>query len=248
VILKPARWMAPAAFFAAAVSLSACVSLFPEADPAQTYRFGVGEAPASGASLASRPGAFGVIKARTGFVRASAGDQILTVAPGSETAYIAGARWVSPAIVLFDEAVERAFDGDAGRARLISRGEVGRAELTLQLDVRAFEADYRNGLRSTPNARVEVRALLTRNQDRTLVGDQVFAVNVPASDNRVGAIAAAFDTATAQVLEQVIAMVNAAAPAAAASTATAVDTPLSGGPAARPTTPVAPAGALPPAL
>jgi cholesterol transport system auxiliary component len=236
-----------ALLIAAAVSLSGCISLLPKVDPAQTYRFGFGAAAPEGSSPASRPGAFGVMKARTGFVRAAAGDQILTVAPGGETAYIAGARWVSPAIVLFDEAQERAFDADPGRARLISRGEVGRAELVLKLDVRAFEAAYPNGVKSTPTVRVEVRALLTRSQDRTLVGDQVFAANVPASDNRVGAIAEAFDKATAQVLGQVIGMVNAAAPVAQTSASVPVSPPLSGGPQAQPTTPATVAGVLPPA-
>ena len=195
-----------------ALSLTGCVSLFPKADPAQLFRFGGGEGEAAAPTAQASPvGAFGVLKAPTGFVRSAAGDRILTVSPGGETAYIGGSRWVSAASVLFDEALERAFDADSGRARLISRGEVGKAELVLKLDVRAFEADYANGPKSAPAVRVEVRALITRNLDRSLVSDQVFTARIPAGENRVGAIAAAFDKATAQVFAQVISAVEAVA-------------------------------------
>ncbi len=223
-----------------AVSLSGCVSLLPKAKEAQTYRFGGVGPVASGASQLSPSGAFGVQKAPTGFVRASAGDQILTVTPSGETAYIAQARWVSPAQVLFDEALERAFDTDPGRARLIARGEVGKAELVLKLDVRAFEVTYPNGAKTAPTVRVEVRALITRNLDRTLVSDQLFTASVPAGDNRVGLISAAFDKAVGEVLTQVVAAANAAAPAAATAPAAIAR------PASTATTPIAPPVAAPP--
>lgn len=229
----------------AAVALSGCVSLLPKAEPAQTYRFGVAAEPAGGASQASQPGAFGVLKAPTGFVRAAAGDQILTVETNGQTAYIAGARWISPAQVLFDEALERAFDADPGRARLIARGEIGKAELVLKLDVRAFEAAYLNGAGLPPTIRVEVRALMTRNLDRSLVSDQLFTATAPASENRVGPITAAFDQAVAEVMTQVVASANAAAPAAGTAPA-AIAQPLAGGPPARPTTPIAPPVEAPP--
>ena len=110
-------------------------------------RFGGAGTAASGASQVSPAGAFGVLKAPTGFVRAGAGDQILTVLPGGETAYIAQARWVSPAQVLFDEALERAFDADPGRARLIGaiyllalRFISTGAQLRAEAMARAFEA------------------------------------------------------------------------------------------------------------
>jgi cholesterol transport system auxiliary component len=235
------------------VPLGGCVSLLPKTKPAQLYRFGEGLAAPASSTTASTANAFGVLKGPTGFVRSSAGDRILAVSPGGEATYIAEARWVSAAAVLFDEALERAFDADPGRARLISRGEVGKAELMLKLDVRAFEADYRSGAKSAPTARVEVRALITRNLDRTLVSDEVFTAQVRAGDNRVGPITQAFDKAVAQVLSQVVATVNAAAPAASNAPA-AIAQPLAGGPpvaagapTAAPTTPIAPPVATAPA-
>jgi cholesterol transport system auxiliary component len=233
VIRHPVKSVARAAGAALlALSLAGCVSLFPKAKPAQLYRFGAPSA-AAPVSVASPPGAFGVLKAPTGFPQAAAGDQILTISPGGEAAYISGARWVSAASLLFDDALERAFDADPGRARLIARGEVGKAELVLKLDVRAFEADYLNGPKSAPTVKVEVRTLITRNLDRSLIRDQLFSATARAADDRVGAITAAYDRATAEVLAQVVGAVNAAAPAAATAPS-AIAQPLAGGPPARP--------------
>jgi cholesterol transport system auxiliary component len=56
---------------------------------------------------------------------------------------------------------------------------------------------------------VEVHAALDRTQDRIVVGDRSFSAFVTASDNRVGAIAEAFDQAVAEVLSELVAWVNA---------------------------------------
>lgn len=189
-----------------AVALSGCISVFPKTKPASMYRFG--DADVSAAK--GPPGAmFGVLKAPSAFTRAAAGDRILTMTNG-EVAYIAGARWVSPAFVLFEEATARAFENDPGRARLIGRGEVAKADLVLRLEVRTFEADYLNGPKAAPEVVVRVRAVLNRNSDRALVGDQIFEAKVKAADNRVSAIVPAFDQANAKVLGDVVAWVNAA--------------------------------------
>lgn len=194
---------------ALAISLSGCISVFPKTKPATMYRFG----DAAIEIAKSPPGkTFGVLKAPSAFTRAAAGDRILTVTNG-EVAYIAGARWVSPAFILFEEAIARAFESDSGRARLIGRGEVAKADLVLRLEVRTFEADYLNGPKSAPEVVVRVRAVLNRNSDRTLVGDQIFEAKVKAADNRVSAIVPAFDRANAKVLGDVVAWVNATGPA-----------------------------------
>lgn len=216
---RPFRALALAAVLAASVGLAGCISLFPKAKPATLYRFGAGAAPAAAAPAAPATpaaGGFAILRGPTGFARAAAGDQILTVTNG-EAAYIAQGRWVSPAVVLFDEAVDRAFDADNGRARLVTRGEVARTDYTLKLDVRTFEARYVNGEKAAPEVVVAVRALLTRNSDSALVGEQMFEARVAAGDNRIGAIAAAFDTAVTQTLRDLVAWTNGrGAPAAAA--------------------------------
>lgn len=191
-----------------AVALSGCISVFPKTKPATMYRFGDADVSVTKAPAGAM---FGVQKAPSAFTRAAAGDRILTVTNG-EVAYIADARWVSPAFILFEEAVARAFENDPGRARLIGRGEVAKADLVLRLEVRTFEADYVNGPKSAPEVVVRVRGVLNRNSDRTLVGDQTFEAKVKAADNRVSAIVPAFDQANAKVLTDVVAWVNAAGP------------------------------------
>jgi cholesterol transport system auxiliary component len=181
------------------------VSLLPKADPSQLYRFGA-EGPQVQVASGTR---FGVLKLPTSFVRASASDRILTVT-GGEAAFVKEARWVSPAAVLFDEAVNRTFQTPGGRARLITRGEVAQADYTLKLDVRSFEARYRGGPKAPPEVVVDVRATLTRSGDRALVGEKVFAATIQASNNRMGAIVPAFDQATDQVVGELYAWVNSA--------------------------------------
>ncbi|WP_419320957.1 ABC-type transport auxiliary lipoprotein family protein [Caulobacter sp. ErkDOM-E] len=204
--MNPIRFIPRAlAVAAAAMALTGCITLLPKTEPVGLYRFGVEPV----AAAKGPPGAlFGVFKTPTVFTRASAGDRLLTITNG-EAAYIAGARWVSPASILFDEAVARAFEADPGRARLIGRGEVAKADLVLRLEVRSFEAVYVDGPKAAPEVLVQVRGVINRNNDRALVGDQVFEARVKASNNRVGAIVEAYDEATAKVLTDLTGWVSA---------------------------------------
>ncbi|WP_165189044.1 ABC-type transport auxiliary lipoprotein family protein [Caulobacter soli] len=188
----------------AAVALTGCISLFPKANPAGLYRFG------HVAAESSRPAtdkSFGVFKAPTVFTRAAMSDRLLSVTNG-EAAYIADARWVSPAIVLFDEAVARAFEADNSRARLVTRGEALKAIMAVRLEVRSFETDYVDGPKAAPEVLVEIRAVMTRTSDRALLGDKVFVARVKASDNRLAAIIPAYDKATDQALSEIVAWVS----------------------------------------
>ena len=203
----PLKPLLRAALLAAcAASLSGCISLLPKTKPAQLYRFEGARGAAAAAPADARP-PFGVLKLRADFDRAASGDRILTVSD-NRVAYIAEARWVSPAIVLFDEALSRAFDDNAGPARLVSRGEAGRAAYILRLDVRDFEAVYESGPEAAPTIVVGVRASLTRSSDRVLVGEQLLESRVKASDNRVSAITAGFGQAVSEVLAKLVDWTN----------------------------------------
>ena len=204
--ITPRSLTVAVAAVALTLTLSGCISLFPKANPSGLYRFG---AAAPAASSAPVEKSFGVFKTPTVFTRAAMGDRLLTVTDG-QAAYIADARWVSPAIVLFDEAAARAFEADSSRARLVTRGETAKAAMALRLEVRAFETDYVNGPKAAPEVLVEIRAVITRNGDRALLGDKVFQARIKASDNRVGPIVQAYDQATGQTLSEIITWVGAA--------------------------------------
>ena len=189
--------------------LVGCISLLPKQKPVQLYRFGVSAPPA--ASPAPAQGRFSVGAAPTSFERAAAGDQILTIT-GDEAAYISGSRWVTAANTLFDAAVERAFDADRGPARLIARGEAVRSNYSLKLDVRTFETRYDHGQQEPPTVVVEVYAgLVERSSELTaaLPAERIFQASVPASENRAGAIAQAYDAAVTDVLGKLVVWVDA---------------------------------------
>lgn len=186
---------------ALATGLAGCITVFPKAKPAQLYRFGeIGVPPAAGTPVAT---AFNVLRGPTGFTRPSATDRILTI-NNNEAAYIADARWVAPAAVLFDDAMLRTFDSWPSPARLVQRMDAAKADYVLRVDVRTFEARYLQGMGQPPTVVVELHAVLARTGDRALLSEAVFASQQKAADNRVGAIVPAFDAGVRDVLRQLV--------------------------------------------
>lgn len=207
MILRPVlRLAAPAAVLTA---LSGC-ALLSSPDPVQNYRFGLPMAAPS--SVGDTPAPLTVSIRRIEFPQATGDDKILGVT-GLETAYIGGARWVSPASTLFDDSLKAAFANRADRIRVLGRREPGTPPLILQVTVTTFEARYaapgavpdvvvtaRAQLRSTPQRRAG-GGTIRPEEGRSV--ERVFTVTQPAGDNRVSAIVAAFDTATRDINTQI---------------------------------------------
>jgi cholesterol transport system auxiliary component len=189
-----------------ALSLGGCITLLPKSKPSQLYRFAVPTPAATGAP--STTGALSVFRATGAFPREAAGDRLLTIT-GERAAYIADARWVAPAEVLFDEAVSNAFEARPGRVRLVARGGPGRADAALRLDVRNFEVRYGQG--RTPVVHIRIRAVLIRSQERSQAVEQIFDAETPADENRVTAIVPAYNQALDKVLGEIVAWTNSSA-------------------------------------
>lgn len=172
---------------ALALSLSACVTLLPKQPPAHLYRFG---ASPTGGAMGNIPDLIVRLPA------ASEGDGILAIT-GNQAAYIAGARWVSPAVILFREAATQALTPPLSAAPKPER---------LTIEVVRFEADYDHGEGAAPTVRVEALAAITDDlgHERPLGR---FAAARGATDNRVGAIVTAFDGAVSEVLNTLAAKV-----------------------------------------
>ena len=182
-----------------ALALAGC-ALLSSPDPVQTYRFG---GPAAAGSVAEgQSNLRQVTLRRVQFPEAVEGDKILGVT-GTETAYIAGARWVSPATDLYMESLENAFAAQATRVRLIGPRELTRGERSLDIDIRAFEARY-EAPGAVPTVVVTARARLLALPDRTVAAERTFTVQQPASENRVSAIVEAFDIATRDLNTQIV--------------------------------------------
>lgn len=202
------RRLRPVLLGAVAIGLSGCISVFPKGDPAQLYRFDGGLAAAAPSTGPAPQGdRFGVTRTLGGFAQAAGGDQIMTVS-GSRVAYIADARWASPASVLFNEAVQRAFDANPGPARLLARGELGKAAYSLRIDVTRFETVYDRGERNAPTVVVALRVTLL-NADRTLAANRQIEAQARADENRVSAIVAAYDEAVGKTLTELVDWTNA---------------------------------------
>jgi cholesterol transport system auxiliary component len=206
-MMRPPALLPLAAAVSAALALSGCVTLLPKTKPVDLYRFGAISAPIAPDAPV---GAVTVFRASSLFQREAGGDQLVTVTSG-KVAYLAETRWVAPAAVLWDAAVLSAFDADPGRTRLISRGEAGKIDYVLRLDVRNFETRYDGGPKSPPKIVVRVRASLTRGENRSLTGERIFESQVVAAENRVTAIVPAYDRAVAEVLKDIVAWTNATA-------------------------------------
>lgn len=208
--------LAPWAAGAAALALSACVSLLPESEPAHLYRFGAAPAAPEAALTAAEAAPentaatpadpVGVFYANSTFARESAGDRLLTLT-GGKAAYLAETRWVAPASTLWNQAVATAFEGSP--VRLISRGEPTVADYVMRLDVRNFEARYERGPKAPPTVVIRVRGALTRGTDSTLAAERIFEQRVTASTNRVSSIVEAYDEATEAVLREIVAWADA---------------------------------------
>lgn len=184
-------------------------ALLSSPDPVQLYRFGQSAGPGATATAQQRAT---VLYVGTSLPRAAGTDRILTTS-GAEVSYIADARWSSPAVILLEEAVVRAFQG--GPVRLMRRGGAARAEATLRLEARTFEARY-PAAGAAPTVVIEARALLTPTAPGARLLDRDFAVQQLAAENRVGAIAQAFDAAVADLTAQLVAWTVASTPPATA--------------------------------
>jgi len=72
----------------------------------------------------------------------------------------------------------------------------------LDIEVRDFQAEYRDG-RDAPQAHVTIMGRLIRINDRTLVDSIAATATREANDNRMGAVAAAFEAAAQDVARQI---------------------------------------------
>ncbi|MCR5879793.1 ABC-type transport auxiliary lipoprotein family protein [Phenylobacterium sp. J367] len=201
-MIRPTALLRFAVIAALGVSLSGCLGgLLGGGKPSQLYRFGQG--PVTEAQAPPAAGAVAVFRANGVFQGETAGDRLLAIT-GGEARYIAESRWVAPASVLWDQAVLAAFDATPGKVRLVSRGELSRAQYVFRMDVRNFETRYDDGEDAAPTVLVRVRAVLTRPRDRDYAQERIFEARVPAASNRVSTIVNAYDRAVGDVLGQVV--------------------------------------------
>lgn len=223
-------FIASALMAVAVAALGGCISVLPKSKPAQLYRFdaarrGAPDAPASGDGVR-----VDVVAPPVLVSRAAATDAILAVT-GREAAFIAGARWVSPAAVLWDETVRRAFATRSGRVRLLGRAELAGGRAFLRLDVPEFEVRYA-APGAAPTVHVTLHALYSH-RDGLFSAERSFIASAPAAEDRVSAIVDAYDQAVETVTTELLGWADAHADEAAAGASTTSSTKLYTAPVAR---------------
>ena len=160
---------------AVVAALSGC-SLLSTPDPVQNYRFGLPmDAPSAAGDT---PAPLTVSIRRIEFPQAAGDDRILGVT-GLETAYIGGARWVSPASTLFDDSLKAAFANRADRIRVLGRREPGTPPMVLQVTVTTFEARYA-AAGATPDVVITAQAQLRTTPERQAGAAAISAAHLSA--------------------------------------------------------------------
>ncbi|MDC7674534.1 ABC-type transport auxiliary lipoprotein family protein [Asticcacaulis machinosus] len=189
----------------ASTALGGCITLLPNVDPVQLYRFGfnadllknskdIAAEPVTGDELAE------VYISGISLPKAAAGDGILTT-ENSLVSYIEGARWASPADTLFESAVSEGFDRVATTVRLSDRGR-GAAKYRLDIQVRRFETAY---AKRQPTVVIALDVAMVRLSNRTAVAHKYLLREIKAGSNRVGEIVPAYEEATTLMIADIVA-------------------------------------------
>ena len=186
---------------AAALALTACVSLFPDSgDPPQVYRLSA-PSPTPGAD---ERWAWTVEVAPAIAERALSSNRVAVSTDGVEVAYAAGARWSAATPRLIQNLIIDTLSAD-GRILAAVRPEDGvRASCELRLELASFEAVYEDGEGAPPTANVNIRAMLITPGSRRLAAASNFVSEVRAGDVRMRAIISAMDEAAHAAAGQLV--------------------------------------------
>lgn len=119
----------------------------------------------------------------------------IAVAQGIQgIAYTTGARWAAPVPQIMAELISDSLLATA-RVNVVSPEEGIHPRFALITEIRHFEIVYDQGPLAAPLGRVTIRAKLINRRSRVLIAQRHFDASIRASENRLGAIAAAVDEA-----------------------------------------------------
>ena len=190
----------------ACILLVSCGSLLGGGKPAQLYRFGPASEPPTveTGSMASVPVTLMPIR----FASEIESDRILT-SDGARTAYIKGARWISPTPALFERELRDMFRARAPFVALGYQRDAIGTNQALQIDVNRFEASYtQSGV--APTIVVDATVTLIDTKSHTREGSLYVKESQQASANTIAAIVTAFDASTANSTAKIADWVSAA--------------------------------------
>jgi cholesterol transport system auxiliary component len=175
-------------------------------EPAMSYQLAPVVAKHDDAAGASAAGAAVPLVLMVGRPRAAGPldtDRIAIAPGGSRFDYYAGVRWSQTAPQMVQQTLVDALTSDGHFEAVLAAPAFVPAELLLDVELRRFEA-VAAGVESAPVAHVQVQASLVDSRRAVRVASFLSEASATASDNRMGAVVAAFDAATAKVVQEIV--------------------------------------------
>lgn len=126
-------------------------------------------------------------------------ENIALLRSGQRFDFYAASRWAAPAPDLVESAIVDHLRGAGLLAAVFDDSSPYAPTYNLRCEMRRFEADYTRG-GSAPTVHVALDCALGRHRDRTLLASFTAQGSAAASDDRLGDVIAAFETATAAAL------------------------------------------------
>jgi cholesterol transport system auxiliary component len=204
-----------------ALALTSCGGLFEsKLAPPQTYVLRLppvvapAAAPTAGSVLVLRPEAGPGLNT----------DRIALVRSDSRFDVYSASRWAAPAPDMVESVIVDTLRGTGTFAAVFDDSSPYAPRYDLRVTLRRFEADYTAG-GGAPMVWVVLDCTLGRHRDRQLLASFTAQGSARASDDRLNAVVAAFETATASAMSQLLGATN----GAIASEKPAEDKPASEG-------------------
>ena len=186
-----------------------------DAEAPDTFRLGVAAATDAVTTVATpSPSALAIAVARPRAAAAIDTDRIAVHSAGNRFDYYSAARWAESAPQMLQQNLVSALAATTQFGGVMTAPARVPTELLLDVELRRFEAVTTGAdaaaSGAAPVVHVQVQASLIDSRRAARVTSFISEAAVPASENRMSAVVAAFDRANAQVVSDIAARVQAA--------------------------------------
>ena len=128
-------------------------------------------------------------------------DRIALLRSGNRFDFYAASRWTAPAPDIVASVIVEALRANGNFSAVFDDTSPYPPRYSLRVTLRRFEADYTAGGRA-PTVHVVLDCTLGRHRDRELLGSFTAQGSALASEDRLTAVVAAFEAATAAAMQQ----------------------------------------------
>lgn len=128
-------------------------------------------------------------------------DRIMLLRSGRRFDFYAASRWAAPGPALLENVVVDALRETGAFTAVFDDTSPYAPRYSLRCGLKRFEADYTSG-GGAPTVHVTLDCTLGRHRDRELLADFIAEASVVASEDRLNAVVAAFEAATAKAVDE----------------------------------------------